>query len=1106
MLESQRIRRAELQKLDSLFKSFGDVTGLVPAALDWSRMQARLTRYENIESQIINKQVEVNESIKSLRTDAFVPTKFTISDIFALPTISADETLFKENMDVAILKKSTEALSIEEVPEVGVPPLSIIDLNNQYLLIINAYTKTTDNLKDIDLPNPIQEKIRDRPGFKNAKTLVTDTITKQNRFLTTIQKNLKRFAARLRFIDNQTGVSENVKNRVAVDLGFSAKVTASENLREKTQQTKQAALIEYTSNVQKETKDYNTEQDTYTKNASAVIKALETQTKKPITTTDEIEPLFNNMLQSIESLKIIDVLDQQYLNYKNRLEAVSKTLPSKASVDAAPKKGDYLKNWNTDVLVAASALASALDSILQSLLQKKLTDLPQQNALVSQALKTFEDKVSAATVLIESEAERKAKEARKEAERLEKERLEITRLRNLVDNNVFDKWTSETSIPSFISNSLNGIKSLDQLWNDVKSKLTGVVFSSRFINQKNNTLVKRLIDDNAITDEIDVDNMRDLMYVEGLSLDEMKNAWIVFKDTLIHTGSSQQNTKLDELQKTKVVEQPTRAVKRITDNQVKTPKSLANFEKYETNGYNGVMTTKSLEWIENSCWIDTVMMSMFSIPQTEITKRIYNSTIIKTNPITLEFLKGSLKILGCKKEDAESIHTTLVNDIDYIQNPEVIPASHTCSVRPFWDNLCGSNRVKRSIEGTLDDVFSNLKQFYPDSFSYDTSSNLLGNIYNDYNIPNTAKPNHVWNIEDNFNYILDLQTNKRSFNFDKITTHELVAVIYILYEKGSQNPHHYITHIRDFEADKWYHYDRNAFNREKQMRELTSQEYTDNLDNRADYQYTFTKKGETRDEYRIPVCFVFFSNAEVTRLKTERRAFKKSGVSPSPLAPVTPNILPFSEDTSEGFPLGKPNQIETLFEKTIQKTNWLSDEQKAATLLQNGNDWNKIQGIIQKLDRVRLEGLLYAWFIVRNTTVRTLNAEQRLLVGITRADLDELDLIPIPSPDPIPTPAPTPIVITPPPPPTSIILKNLVGNKLFAEPVNETSFEAAYEKALQTIGNRMDLGLGPKIDPILDVLKDRYRLTGLMHAWWGQQNNDEEAKVRGMSMADLNLE
>lgn len=724
MLESQRIRISELQKLDSLFKSFDDVTGLVPATLDWNRMQARLTKYENIEIQIINKQVEVNESIKSLRTDDFVPTTFIISDIIALPPMSADETVFKENMDVAILKKSTEALSIEEVPEAGVLPLSIVDLNNQYLLIIDAYTKTKDNLKDIDLPNPIQEKIRDRPGFKNAKTLVTDTITKQNNFLTTIQKNLKRFAARLRFIDNQTGVSENVKNRVAVDLGFSAKVTASENLREKTQKTKQAALLAYTSELQKETNNYNTEQDNYTKNALVVIKALEIQTKKPIITTDEIKPLFENILQSIESLKTVYALEQQYLNYKNRLEAIFKTLPSKVSVDAAPKKGDYLNAWKTDVLVAASALASALQSLLSN-----LNDLPQQNALVSRALETFETKLSAATVLIETEADRKAKEAREEAEKLEKERkkreeeerlrrvqlakdeLEVNNLRAVYTN--LDNWTKQSG-SSFISGSNTGL-SLDRGFQNAGAALLNV----------NVGFKKQLVENNVLLQNGDIPQFLQTrtpsiqkiyvgIYLENSDTNPIEETWKKLSEWLFYANTSQKKQKEADVLKT--LASYKQAVPRLLLS-VEEEGVLANVSSNKTSDLStfnslkippdNMFYTETIKWNANSCWLDASFLALFGYPKNIIAQRIVETNNLLTNRRKLAFSDKATKYIDndCKEDDLKKLHKGIIEAIFQIQQPKATSPVCYLNVRDLWTK-CVLGALNRGASGIADDQFN----------------------------------------------------------------------------------------------------------------------------------------------------------------------------------------------------------------------------------------------------------------------------------------------------------------------------------------------------------------------------------------------------------------
>jgi hypothetical protein len=873
-IEKEKDTIDNLKELDEYYQELKDaginVTATKPPNLDWSKVQTdQIENAEKVKESIITKQNAINTSLRSLRTpnNRTVVSTDPLVDVSPLPPAVTPTLLaeFKENMQVAELVEDTKKVTVGRIPRLDSQTYKKIQGLKTPPTITNSTNTKVMKLKEVEAA---------KFNFENSISDVVSGLGK-------IEDEWFRLESLTTYINN-SGKTEEVIERVSQLLelrnnyiALQPKIKAVETAREKIRN-------DYQTIIDIETKNYDTNQTVIKNNAIKTLSRSDFfKSPKNAKNFDAVEEEFKKLLNAVKPLDDLDEFTQLKLEI-NKLSSVGERLKKDRTEFQNVKNSRYLEpyvkvwNQNDGVLESVKKLADALKILLEDLTNK---DESKRNS-VAELLADIETKSQKASDLIASEEQR----AKEEAERLEKERLEITRLRSLVDDQSFNKWMSQTSISSFISESSVGIKSLTNLWNDVKLKLTGVVFPSRFINQTSNTLAKRLIDDNAITDEIDVDNMRDLMYVEGLSLEEMKNAWILFRDTLIDT-----TTKLDELQKTTVAEQPTRAVKKIVDNQVNTPKSLVTFEKYETNGYSGLMTTKSLEWIENSCWIDTVMMSMFSIPQTEITKRIYNSTIIKTNAINLAFLKGPLKILGCKKEDAENIHTTLVNDIDYIQNPDVIPTSHTCSVRPFWDNLCGPKRVTRAGFGALDDVFGNLKQFYPDSFSYDTKSELLGNIYNDY-IPYNAKPNHVWNIEDNLNYILDAQTNKSSFSFDDITTHKLVAVIYILYEKTSDSPHHYVTHILDFEANKWYHYDRNSLNQEKQMRELTPQEYIDKLDNRADYKYTFegvdakgNKKIETRDENRIPVCFIFFSDAEVTRLKAERSAFKKSVVAPSSL-------------------------------------------------------------------------------------------------------------------------------------------------------------------------------------------------------------------------------
>lgn len=855
-------------------------TALEPTGLNWNEVQRnQIKGFKDSEESVISNQKAINVSLRSLRTTN--PQVVSATPLVSVvPLLPAEEALlpkFKENMDVEMVKRSVPMKDEAEPLLTNAPALSPVELNDQYVSAANAYQRANDLQKDANLPIATQGKVKERPGFKTALATVEKTLRDQNNVLESLKKNLRQSIARLLYINN-LNVSNDVKRRSVVELGISDRITNLDLLNTTIETKKNDARKKFEQALKIEIDAYNQEQNKNKTNATTVLATFDTNNQKLIIDdTTGIEKLKNNLLAAVAPLAVIDDLEQLYVNYNAKLQTVFSNLPEATLVAQAPKAKKYINAWQTSVLAASIALAQALQNLIVNLndVNTKSTD---------DALATLETEVTTAKALVETEEARKIRLAREAAEKAEKERVEINRLRALVENTVFDAWILQPNVSSFILNSSSGIRSLQNLWDDVKNKISAIALPFRFIIPRpNTTLVQRLINDEAIRDEISINDMQNQMYVEGLSLDEMKQAWIVFKEFLVHVGSSQQGQKLLDLQNVKTIEQPNRVVKRVVDQPVKTTKSLVTFEKYETNGYAGLMTTKSLEWINNSCWIDTVMMSLFSIPQTSIVKNIYNATTIKTNSLQVAF-PTSTKTLGCTPVEAANIHNTLINDIDYIQNPEIIPSSHTCSVRPLWDNLCGPKRVKDSTFATPNDVFSNLLQFYPDSFSYDTTSALLSNIYTDYVIPAGANNNHVWDIFDNGAYIFDALQSiivPRFFDFGKNTTHTLAAVIYALFAPNEGNSHHFITHIQDFETNVWYHYDRNLFSQDLQMRELTSQEYSDNLNNLANYKYTMGN-GNVRDEYRVPVCFVFFSNAEVAQLKSERQSYKKGVAVPAP--------------------------------------------------------------------------------------------------------------------------------------------------------------------------------------------------------------------------------
>lgn len=1410
-IEANKPLLDRIKDFNTRFEALGSDPKLIPQGFDWPGIVAAAKEYSDRVVTIEAKQQQINKSVRSLRTGPYEPV---VDDLLQLPLLNplspsdANVKEFKTLMDVESLTREVTAYK----PDLKPPTIKDIPINSVGSLVYASLVKAYEDIQTVK-QTPLQTSQSSvlSPAISQANATF---IAEYDTILKTLEKSeglVQRRAALVRFVLRSL-YPDNVKQSVLASLTVANAVARYDAASTKARADILGAVAKYNVVVDAEEKKYQAKQKQIQTDATKDLETFITAQTAPILTAAGVNQELKALLSVANKLEALDDWKQNYMEYNRKLETIEKNLVDSF---AAGDEQKYVAAWNDGarpLMDAALALANAMKDLLDSL------NTTGNEAEIEDILKELEAKSVTAKAAVETpeqtiarlererlEKERLAREA--EAKRLEQERLareaeelKIATRSSIVDT-AFDTWMNIPDLNRFVDKSFERIQGLSQLWNTVKSNVLSDDF--KFLKEKqfifsrmlgDDVLITRLLHNPTVTDEIAVKDMKTNMYVEGQNLDEIKNMWKLFKDALIHTGLTQQTTKFNALKNVMFVEQPTRVVKRDVSVQVATPKLPITFEKYEPNGFKGLITTKSLEWIENSCWIDTALMSLFSIPQTTVTKSIYDAKTIPTKRLQMTFLKSNKIIdLGCTEKDAQETHKKLIDDISYIQDPDTIPESHTCAVRPLWNEWCGPARVAIGAYAQPSDVFLNLAYFYPDSFSHDTSSNLMANIYANYVVPATSKPNHVWDISSNNNYIIDAASGGNRFDFSQNKSYQVGAIIYGLLEPNDLNFHHFIAHIKDFETGIWYHYDRNSSEKDLQMRKISLVEEYDMYSNNAPYEYFYDEAGKrkSRMEARVPFYFVFFSNDEVQRLQTERRLYKKSGggsapapapipqstpppvdlyiytsgmgdpwvksrweksikpwldnnfktlnldithydgvfsspdllkftpqekaiaqylkfpiehvsdqdfgqlpnvaaqpiefntlegvkqkryvfldfahsldttdpensnrytyvaypyifgestfphldifspflldtmtkrpktyierligneyaindtnitlennsviqvkaiegvktqiqyfyflrivryfnlielakqldlegaktklkaakiftydelnsaqsiipkVVPTPAVPTpqgpapqavptpqgpapavpTPNagVLEISDITNEPVPYGNPLRIEELFNASKQVS------QESYALLDK--NWNDAKPIIEKLDEVRLEGLLHVWWALRNKSLSDEERQQRIVVGISRADLDlsipQVVVTPQGPPPTVVTPTVvvtpqvlTPTVVTPAvvvtPQEEPLVLPN-TGLELYGSPKNVQEFQEAFNNVQSRLGNRPELGLGLRFEDISGIANDRYRMTGLMHAWWGatQTNPNVEAQVRGISMANL---
>lgn len=564
--------------------------------------------------------------------------------------------------------------------------------------------------------------------------------------------------------------------------------------------------------------------------------------------------------QKTQLLAMTDTLNQVALaanvrkTLRDTLSAI--VLPTaellQTSVTAGHTPADYLAAWNGSVRQAAAALLQALEALLTAIGGDPL------NAPVSQdAAQRAQQVAEAATRAYNVLETPQARGARLQAER--DARAQLVRPG-------FDAWLRSASLKQLVEESPKGLAALAPLWPGQVLR----IFTASELGQAK-TADWQLAPKSA--------------YFADKTAAEIAALWSAFRDSLVAGVAAPPLPWAG-------IEQPTAILRVDSVQAVKAPTApLRTYADYARVGIKGMTTSKTIDWIDNSCWIDAPFMALFSLPETAVTKAIHTANSIVVKQDQLIFPIGLPRVISCVDKAAD-LHAALLSDIDFVQNPlPTTDNTRVCATRPFWRERCVANPAK-TYDATLDatDTFQMLYHFYFDAKTTPELS-VVVDLEPSGTTPCIVQLKQAIASQP-ISYFDQgaLKPAPPRLKWNNSQTHEVVAIVYGLYiYEGAPNERpvlsHYIAHTRDPLLGTWTLFDKRAGL--SKVRTLNATEVANQ--NLVIDAYDVRLQGVDYVQYRIPAAVVWFSKTEVARLVGLRKAQAQA-------APVLPQPQPQAGD------------------------------------------------------------------------------------------------------------------------------------------------------------------------------------------------------------------
>lgn len=1079
-LNKQEERRVRLQSLNELYTQQAS-SATIPATLDWKGVQTSLANMKFIEESLVRKQRSINKSLRSMRPGATLEQVnqsriASVPDLSTIRTVDLDE--FEKNIGVVILVKAVTSGTVVAVQPQGL--LKPTQLQQLYVSIETEEKKLAQQFAIIPLDDP---SIRDDIKINtNAYEVELGKADAQRKAIMATIATLKQQLINVSGSGGDDAVKLGAVEQLKVDdalkqlrldvrekvIEVEAKAVNAYNVaRRAANQRYQDRIVE----EQRRKAAALTAAKAAVSKAGLAVSTVTVTTNTADPKTEVVDKVIKPLLAEAALLSALDANDQVLLKYvgsvQERLKKLADLIPTKQEIDSA----------KPEIRVPLVAALSNTDSILQAAnrlalaLNKLADDLNDANAK-----QTIDNILAKALPYAEA-----ARNTVKTVEQMQ------VRLRREADDKIVQSnrsaypklvtWLASSG-RAFLLGSAEGLSATNGL-RDSRIAFTATERSWP-VFKSNGTLPSEF-------------NARQIPQVElsylKLFLGEspspvVEQTWKAFGEYVLYRGTSLENDKRQALEllfaayKNALPKQPRSVIN--MDNTTNLTSFMLDYNTLQPPS-DSMFHKETFIWRANSCWLDSTFLAMFAYPKNRLAERVLRGGLGRYKSVRVTYEDGSAQNIDkdCGPDDLKRLHESIAQDIIQIESP--VPAFPVCQLRArdLWTK-CVLDALPKDEQGiathafgTASAVFETIRYIY-DIKDMEIRSEAFSPAVT---VPNDLPPGTRFYVHDTGYNPAQQQDNRGQLIVD------LDAGAFTLSAIVCGSGEHFVTYLRDFYKDEWMYID------------VMAKDWSIKKTLAPDVHHLKTPQFK-------PLIYYYIRKEDV------RALLPKAAPASTPPVAQKPGSL-FSGNNGEVMPDSVPAMI-ALFSKAKIASAAFPQRRRAALL---EGDWRDIGDYVQTLDAARKEGLFYAWFHVGDAD------DRRFVVGITRADVDvdELEAAAAMSPPTSPPPeeesedeVPAPAVdetppVTPAPKPTPV-RADLVGGRVYARPTSSKAFEEVWNDIQSTgIGNRPELGLTPKFQDIRDVFDDSYRVTGLMHAWWGatQTPPNNEAMVRGMSMADL---
>lgn len=945
--------------------------------------QQALAEYEDIVEETIERQAEITDALKTLRAQNPVsfPPKSDLRLPQLLPQPTALEATRVEVFGEALAEQAQKGRAVSgNVPTNMTGSVAVL-----YGSINAAIAAATPKAPTV-LPELKPERLNSISFVQVTKKQYEDAMEQTNAKLGDIASTKLPGLLNQLLIVAQSTYDLPVKEEALskLQLEDAIKLVAADIPAQLTLQTN--TFNAYVSARKKALEKYQTEQTVNVTTAKVALGAL-----KPSTTTttlndaEDVRREVDKILAAVAPLEAIDDY-QVYMEFNRSLKNMrdgipqpSEFVPNEQYKTVADLQAAYVAKWTGQpgLLAAASDLARALRDLLDN-----LADPTKANAVaqIIQQAKTRADEAGALIETREAREKRLAEEERKKREAEEAERKRLAEEQRKQDERVLNanrdalpklvNWLNMSGQKFFGESSLGlyddgGLRDPSIRYTQEEKQL--VLFNSRGELPRDFNVGVPL-----------VESPYTKVLYNSMS-PEIESAWKAFGDYVLHRGTSKQAEKRQQLDQQLIdyvsvlPEQPLK-VERL-EKTVPLRTYTSEWAALRTPD-NAMFYQDTFVWKDNSCWLDSTFLAMFAYPKNRLAQRVLTGGLGWLTTLRVTTRQGASEVsMNCRDVDLKELHENIASDIIQIESP-LTDTSKVCNLRTrdLWTKCVkyalpvGKQGKAVNAFGTASAVLETLKDMY----------NLveLENTAVDFDIPTqptTSKITVPTNVPSSVRiYTVDTQYQPRVADPRTQLDVDFEPNGFRLYAITCGDGTHFVTYLRDFYRDEWFYINVGEHNWSIKPK----------LEN--------TVHNLTGPGYK-PLVYYYMRREDVQALMPTKK------LQPKPSA-TAPSTLPFSTDPSDTvFPFGDNQRLEILFAQTITTPppTWLTPQGRVAALLDR--EWWEISAWVNTLDRVRLEGLLHAWYAVR------VNDEQRFVVGVTRADID-LDDVQFASVRPSPPP------------------------------------------------------------------------------------------------------